>query len=130
MRRQHDLDAGLAARALRERWPISDEQRKQLIESMVDLASSPLVKPSTRVLAFRAIVDADKVDVEAAKTLVTAAAVAKMPGQSVEQQSPVQLASAVTALLGPPEPETVEPFVGDAAEEMDERGWDDDVVAG
>jgi hypothetical protein len=64
-----DDDARLAARALREAWPVSPEMRAELVKQLYGIATStdPKVRPREKAAATRAIFAASRHNVEAVR---------------------------------------------------------------
>lgn len=58
--RSADLDARLAERALRERWPVPPEKLPGLVQVLLDLAESPATKPRERISAIKALIGASR----------------------------------------------------------------------
>lgn len=63
------------ARALRERWPITPSQRRQIADRLIEIVNDPSSSPREVVTAARALITADKVNIDSD-------AVDKMPDQS------------------------------------------------
>jgi hypothetical protein len=55
-------DTRMIERAFRERWPLSEETRKQLLERQVEIALSKEVSPREATSAFRSVLSADKMN--------------------------------------------------------------------
>ncbi len=62
------VNVGLAARALRHGWSVPN--REALLAEMAAIATDRNRKPRERVAAFRAIVAAEKLDLDAVKTAI------------------------------------------------------------
>ena len=60
-------DARLMERALRERWPISDEARANVVERLSEIVAKPGAKRRERIAAARALIAADALNVQASR---------------------------------------------------------------
>lgn len=57
-------DTRLAARALRQRWPITPELRAKLIEGLAEMATDPNASRRQRIAAIRELMRADKLNLD------------------------------------------------------------------
>lgn len=64
-------DAGLVARASAKSWSVAD--RAALLDRMREIVNDPARKPRERIAAFRAIVMAERLDLESVKVTMAAA---------------------------------------------------------
>lgn len=58
-------DARLAARAIKARWPIPDDTREELARSLRRMIDDPNTSERGRVAAHRALLDADRLNLDA-----------------------------------------------------------------
>jgi hypothetical protein len=61
---------GLAARASAKSWPVAD--RAALVETMREIVNDSKRRPRERIAAFRAIVMAERLDLESCKVTMAA----------------------------------------------------------
>jgi hypothetical protein len=71
--RSRDLDAKLAERALRERWPVPEERRPELVAKLIEVALASETPPRERVSAIKALLAASKVNLDALRLSLAAA---------------------------------------------------------
>jgi predicted signal transduction protein with EAL and GGDEF domain len=66
--RRADSEGRLAARALRECWPVPADRRAELVRILLDLAVSPEAAPRERVMAIKSLLAAGRLNIEAIRT--------------------------------------------------------------
>lgn len=76
-------DFPLLKRCLTERWSASPEQRRAALDHMALLASN-FNDPKTAVKAFKALVEAERLDLDAVRVAVGAAAVKVLAGTTAQ----------------------------------------------
>lgn len=54
-------------RAIRQRWPITDEQRKAIMERQIDIATDGVAKRRERIAAAKTVIAADKLNMQEEK---------------------------------------------------------------
>lgn len=64
-RRREESDTRILARALRERWPLSPEIRKDAIQRLHAIVKDGETSHRDLIMAVKALIDADKVNVDA-----------------------------------------------------------------
>ena len=75
------------AKAL-ERWPISDEKRRELLDGQTEIACDSDAKPRDRTRAFQAVLTADKMN-----------QVDEMRGEFDGSMNPIETADVLAAML-------------------------------
>lgn len=65
--RRADTDLRLAARALRECWPVPEDKREGLIRVLLDVAADPQAKSRDRAIAIKSLLSAGRLNLEALK---------------------------------------------------------------
>lgn len=95
-------DLSLLKRCLSQRWSLTDEQRRRVLDRVLDIATTGPDKHA--IAAFRALVDAERLDLQSAELAVKAAAVKVMDDAvqgSARGLSDSELADGVARLLEP-----------------------------
>ena len=65
--RRADSEIRLAARALRECWPVPADRREGLVKVLLDVAEDPRAKGRDRAIAIKSLLSAGRLNLEAVK---------------------------------------------------------------
>lgn len=79
----------LVERCLERRWGVPNESRRNMISQLVSIVECGAVKDRDRVRAFRALLEAEKLDLDAIKTAASVAAIQKLGGEITESRQVV-----------------------------------------
>ena len=65
--RRADSEVRLAARALRECWPVPEDRREGLVKVLLGVAEDPQAKSRDRTIAVKSLLAAGRLNLEAVK---------------------------------------------------------------